>query len=127
MKSLLLVYFLSFSILACDEIPQELKPSTSLSYSMLCRSDYELAYSGYLRSALWSAEYLKPEEVSSSVRINAFKADPDLRPQDRANLSDYVGSNYDRGHLSPADDYELTSSDAGKFLSIKHGASVNSE
>jgi endonuclease G len=38
------------------------------------------------------------------ARTNNFQPDPDLDEGERAELSDYKGSGYDRGHMAPAGD-----------------------
>lgn len=73
----------------------------------LCYPSFAVAHLAATRTPLWSAEYLTPERVQAARRtrrVNAFHADPHLPPSEAAQLSDYVHSGYDRGHLSPSGD-----------------------
>lgn len=51
----------------------------------------------------WVAEHLTRERANTAApRSDDFRADPDLAPGKRAELSDYKGSGFDRGHMAPA-------------------------
>ena len=52
---------------------------------------------------LWVAYYLSDANLVGDVdRTDDFRPDPDLSPGVRAELTDYAGSGYDRGHNAPA-------------------------
>jgi endonuclease G len=73
----------------------------------LCYSGYAVLFSGLTRTPLWSAEHLTGERVGGARgqdRVNAFHPDPNLPVEDRSELSDYVRSGYDRGHMAPSGD-----------------------
>lgn len=73
----------------------------------LCYSGFAVMNSGLSRTGLWSAEYLTRERIAAAKgdeRKNTFHEDENLAPNDRARLSDYKGSGYDRGHLAPSAD-----------------------
>src|SRR5918912_2600882 len=58
-------------------------------------------------SGLWSAEHLTPGRVEAAEarpRRNSFHAEPALPREERAELADYAGSGYDRGHMAPDGD-----------------------
>jgi endonuclease G len=70
---------------------------------------YKLAYSETNEQALWVYYQLTPEMTSGNVsRTDNFREDP-LISTGSANLKDYVGSGYDRGHLAPAASMSLNS------------------
>lgn len=72
---------------------------------LLCRKGYALAYDPARKTPFWVAEHLTKERVSAVLaRSNDFRPDPDLEPEQRAELSDYAASGYDRGHMAPAGD-----------------------
>lgn len=72
---------------------------------MLCRKGYLLAYDKERKTPIWVAEHLTAERADSTMaRSNNFQPDPDLEEGERAELSDYKGSGYDRGHMAPAGD-----------------------
>ena len=83
-------------------------PPTAIPYRDLevrCRIEYEIAYSPALRSAIWSAEQVTAQKVTTpNVRLDKFKQDPDLKSADVPHPSVYEGSGYDKGHLTPFDD-----------------------
>lgn len=90
--------------IACPEVDERYEPK-SKEIINLCRSEYELGYSKSQKIALWAGEYLTVKELDQSEeRISQFKADPFLNSNERAELSDYLNSGYDRGHLVPAKD-----------------------
>jgi len=68
------------------------------------RPGYTLAYDGKTRHASWVYEELTAEKLEGSTERSDydFMEDPLIPPSLRANKSDYRGSGYDRGHLSPA-------------------------
>jgi endonuclease G, mitochondrial len=73
---------------------------------LLCRKGYLMAHDPLRKTPLWVAEHLTRDKVKrSSQRSDDFRADTDLEPGRRAELSDYRGSGYDRGHMAPAADF----------------------
>ena len=73
----------------------------------ICYTEFALLHSGLTRTPLWVAEHLTPRRASGARalnRVNNFHADPNLPPDERAELSDYVRSGFDRGHMAPAGD-----------------------
>lgn len=72
---------------------------------LLCRKGFLLAHDPEKKTPLWVAQRLTPERVSGPARrSNNFKADRELEQGKRAELSDYKGSGFDRGHMAPAGD-----------------------
>jgi len=74
--------------------------------TLLCRTGYLLAHDGDFKTPIWVAERLTREKALEKLtRKDSFKPDPDLTPGNRAELSDYKGSGYDRGHMAPSADF----------------------
>ena len=74
--------------------------------TLLCRKGYALAHHSEYKTPEWVAEHLTREKASAYLpRKDYFKADPDLEPGERAELADYKGSGFDRGHMAPAADF----------------------
>jgi endonuclease G, mitochondrial len=72
---------------------------------LLCRKGFLLAHDPEKKTPLWVAQHLTPDKVTGPAkRSNNFKADHDLEQGKRAELSDYKGSGFDRGHMAPAGD-----------------------
>jgi len=76
----------------------------SMSPVLLCRLGYALSHNSTHKVPDWVAYHLvKDRIISGNVpRSDDFRPDPDLEPGDRAELKDYKGSGYDRGHMAPA-------------------------
>ncbi len=71
----------------------------------VCYSGFAINYSGVSKTAIWSAEYLTPENLKKAKTVKRednFYEDPKIPSTKRALLSDYRGSGYDRGHLAPS-------------------------
>lgn len=86
---------------APDILNAKLLPKTK----ELCYSSFALMHSGISRTPLWSAEHLTKEGLrQKSKRSNDFHPEDQLSADERAELSDYARSGYDRGHLAPAAD-----------------------
>ncbi|WP_165782555.1 DNA/RNA non-specific endonuclease [Leptospira neocaledonica] len=70
------------------------------------REGYTLGHSSKYRMAIWVCEEILSEELlGKATRRNHFKPEPLLSKGERAELSDYKNSGYDRGHLAAADNY----------------------
>lgn len=71
----------------------------------LCFLDYAVLHSGVTKTPLWAAEHLTKKGLAKQVnRDDDFHAELSLPRDQRAELEDYSGSGYDRGHLAPAGD-----------------------
>jgi endonuclease G len=101
---------------ACSELPSELVPKTSLVFSDLCRSEFEIGYSNERRSPIWVGAALTANEIKAvEIRKNRFRADPNLKKSEKAQLSDYSKSGFERGHMFSAGD---ASTDIGMIESF---------
>ena len=70
----------------------------------LCFNGFAVNYSGVSKTPLWSAEYLNIDRLRQASQIDredSFHVEERVAPEHRATLSDYKGSGFDRGHLSP--------------------------
>ncbi|MBS1087200.1 DNA/RNA non-specific endonuclease [Gluconobacter sphaericus] len=71
---------------------------------LLCNDAFAVLHSGISHGPLWTAEHLTEEDLERSMQIGRvvryFHADPRLSFEDRAELSDYRASSYDRGHMA---------------------------
>lgn len=62
-----------------------------------------LEHSAVEKIPLWVAEHVTAAQFGGDVtRDDKFQPDPLLKPGARAELADYKGSGYDRGHQAPA-------------------------
>lgn len=85
-------------------LPEIRNPRLAVATREVCYGVFGVMHSGVTRTALWSAEYLRAHNVAAAgdqSRINSFHAEPRLPRSQRAELSDYALSGFDRGHLAP--------------------------
>jgi endonuclease G len=85
----------------------------------LCRRTYVVLHSGIARQPLWVAEALTREQIAmgtSVPRIDRFRPDDELPKDERAELADYRGSGYDRGHMAPDADMPTMEASQESFL-----------
>lgn len=91
-----------FTALASPDFPSPVLHQNSLE---LKNTATTISYNRALKVADWVFYPLGPAQLAACVdRGNNFRPDPRLNPDEAAELSDYKGSGYDRGHLSPAGD-----------------------
>lgn len=84
----------------------------------VCFEAYAVLHSGISRTPLYSAEHLtrnKLEAAKTLSRKDSFHPEPSLPARDRAELSDYLRSGYDRGHMAPNADFATRSAQAESF------------
>ncbi|CAN7764246.1 DNA/RNA non-specific endonuclease [Variovorax sp. LjRoot84] len=84
----------------------------------LCSTNFAVLYSGLSKTPLVVVERLSRAQIDDAKdeqRTEQFFPDPRLPAGARAELSDYVGSGLDRGHMAPAGDQPDQQSMAQSF------------
>lgn len=84
----------------------------------LCFSSFAVLHSGETRTPVYVAEKLNSATIAAAKdneRTNRFFADARLPHSERAELEDYKGSGFDRGHMAPAGDMATTEGMAQSF------------
>jgi endonuclease G len=83
------------------QIPHGMPVTDESSDIIICRTGYILAHDIDARIPDWVAWTLTPERVIGCIpRTDAFAADQSIPAGQRAELTDYDRSGYDRGHLA---------------------------
>ncbi|ACL61879.1 DNA/RNA non-specific endonuclease [Methylobacterium nodulans ORS 2060] len=93
-------------------------PRLAADATLLCYQAFAVLHSGLSRTPLYAAERLDRARVEAARRVDrvdAFHDEARLPVSERADLSDYVGSGYDRGHLAPSGDMPDPDSQAESF------------
>jgi endonuclease G len=92
------------SFYADGRAPEIRNQKLSTATRELCFDVFGVMHSGVTRTPLWSAEHLTASNLAAAENLsreNSFHAEPALPPAQRAELSDYARSGYDRGHMAP--------------------------
>ena len=78
-------------------------------YYAVTRTGYAVGYDYDRKVPSWAAYKLTPESVNKRFeRSNKFKEDLEIPVQYRSKLSDYKGSDYDRGHMAASATVDFT-------------------
>jgi endonuclease G len=104
---------------ADGKAPVITNPKMTTKYRELCNQAYAVGHSGITRTPLWAAEHLTRDHLMQGrglKRSNNFRSDTRLPYGERAELSDYSRSGYDRGHMAPSADFADTESQDESFL-----------
>lgn len=120
-----MMMLLSFPALATSNCPSmfygQTPPSLVAPLSQdqeLCFDAFAIGYNYKSRTALYSAEHLTATAVQEAKRLQRddnFHEEEALPENARAVLSDYRGSGFDRGHLSPNADMPTKSAQYQSF------------
>lgn len=92
----------------------KLKPRTQ----ELCFEAFAVLHSGVSRTPVYAAEHLTRKNLQAArdlSRKDSFHAEDQLPERDRAELSDYARSGYDRGHMAPNADMPTRKAQAESF------------
>ena len=84
----------------------------------LCFEAFAVLHSGLSHTPLYSAEHLTRQNLEQArelPRRDSFHAEDRLPERERAELSDYARSGYDRGHMAPNADMPTRSAQAESF------------
>ena len=83
----------------------------------LCYDAFAVLHSGESKTPVFVAEKLNRQSIADAneKRTDRFFADARLRAAERANLEDYKGSGFDRGHMAPAGDMPTAQAMAQSF------------
>ena len=69
----------------------------------ICHLNYAVIHRCSVKAPVAVFEHLTPAAMSGPAkRRDDFRPDPQVTPECRAQLSDYAGNPYDRGHMAPA-------------------------
>ena len=98
--------------------PAVANPRLEQGAALLCNDAFAVATSPVSRGALWAAEHLtaaRLEEARQLPRDDSFHPDDRLAPGRRAEIADYRGTGYDRGHLAPSGDMPTAEAQGQSF------------
>ena len=93
-------------------------PPADVGATELCNEAFANAVSSETRDPVYAAERLTPASLIAAnkvTRYDAFHADVRIPPAGRAELGDYRGSAFDRGHMAPAADMPTLSAQHESF------------
>lgn len=101
------------------ELPTIVADEWQENTTSLCNDGYAVLASGITHGPLWSAEHVTRAalaELPFTPRMGAFNPDYRLPAAQRSTLADYIGSGYDRGHMTPSGDAADPSLQEDTFL-----------
>lgn len=102
MKNLITIVLILISTLSFSQsLPQKIDEDNQIRRY----NGYIISYNETCEQANWVYYVLKPSDLSGdkTKRLNKFRVDDSIKTG-TAELKDYKGSGYDRGHLKPAGD-----------------------
>jgi len=99
--------------------PALINKRLGISARELCSDHYAVYYSGVARAPLYAVEYLTAGKIKAARelgRANDFRADTRIPSDWRAQLSDFRGSGWDRGHMAASGNMPTPGADSQSFL-----------
>lgn len=113
----LLIY--SSSVLAeCNDVFLN-KHLPNVSYNKeLCYTEYTVLYNYQYKIPMISAEHLTADKVDKSRNVkrhDAFHVDMNIPAASSQKVSSYIGTGYDKGHMTPAGDMSTADSQRESF------------
>ena len=103
---------------AAGQPPVVTNPKMQPRTQEICFRAFAVLHSGVSRTPLYAAEYLTRQNVRNAgklSRVDSYHAEEALPEGDRAELSDYERSGYDRGHMAPNGDCATRKAQAESF------------
>ena len=103
---------------AAGQRPVVTNPKLQARTQEICFRAFAVLHSGVSRTPLFAAEHLTRQNVKNAGKLSrkdSFRAEDALPESDRAELSDYARSGYDRGHMAPNADFATRKAQAESF------------
>ena len=103
---------------AAGQPPVVTNPKMQPRTQEVCFRAFAVLHSGLTRTPLYAAEHLTRQNVKNAGKLSrkdSFHAEDALPESDRAELSDYARSGYDRGHMAPNADFANRKAQAESF------------
>jgi len=100
------------------QLPVISKPAMQKKTRPLCFNGFAVMHSGVTRTPLWAAHHLTATEIRGARELDrqdSFRAEDRLPANERAEMADYRGSGYDRGHLVPNGDMASRAQQSDSF------------
>ncbi|WP_426960262.1 DNA/RNA non-specific endonuclease [Muricoccus radiodurans] len=103
---------------ATGSAPEIIRPALAARVRELCFEGFAILHSGVSRTPLAVAEHLTRARMAGAREVRregSFHDEDRLPEEERARLSDYARSGFDRGHMAPSGDMATPSSMAESF------------
>ena len=103
---------------AAGQRPVVTNPKLQPRTQEICFRAFAVLHSGLSRTPLYAAEHLTRKNMKNAAKLSrkdSFHAEEALPESDRAELSDYQRSGYDRGHMAPNADFATRKAQAESF------------
>ncbi|WP_426145526.1 DNA/RNA non-specific endonuclease [Polaromonas sp. DSR2-3-2] len=103
---------------AAGQRPVVTNPKMQPRTQEICFRAFAVLHSGLTRTPLYAAEHLTRQNMKNAGKLSrkdSFHAEDALPERDRAELSDYERSGYDRGHMAPNANFATRKAQAESF------------
>jgi len=103
---------------AAGQRPVVTNPKLQPRTQEICFKAFAVLHSGLSRTPLYAPEHLTRQNMKNAAKLSrkdSFHAEDALPESDRAELSDYERSGYDRGHMAPNADFASRKPQAESF------------